>query len=697
MLGRYVLPGRVWLVLTVALLLSACGAVQPEPPAASQSAASPTAPAPSATEAPDAVSTAQAPATSATPASSEGQSAGTRTTEHAMGTTTIEGQPERVVVPDTGELDNAMTLGVKPVGAVEAIPGEGFPAYLEGTEGIENVGTIEQPNLERIAALQPDLILSSKLRHEAIYDRLSEIAPTVFAETTGVTWKENFDLHAEALGKEDAAEAVKDQYQKSIEAFQDTLGDRLDETEISVVRFLPGDTRIYQKASFIGTVLEDVGLPRPPSQNVDDFAILNASAEVIPRMGGDVIFVTVYGPEQETTWEQITSNPLWAKLEAVQQGRVYEVPDDLWMLGIGYTAANGVIADLTQYLGEAGSAATSPAATETTGNASGAAPADGSAFPVAIEHKYGSTTVPSEPRRVVSAGYSDQDTLLALGVTPVAIRGWFGEQPHATWPWEADELGDATPEVLPAGDLNFEQIAALKPDLIVGISSGMTDEQYATLSKIAPTLAQPDEYVDFGTPWQEQTRLIGRAVGQSEQAEELIADVEEQFKAARDEHPEFAGATAAMAMSQEGTYFGYGPEDVRGRFLTSLGFELPGQLAELSGDQFYASISAERLDLLDADVLIWLVPSQAEREALEQNQVYQRLDAAREGRDLFLEFSDPIAGAISFSTVLSLPYLLDDLMPKLAAAVDGDPATESGSKPSRHRKALAATARPDGN
>jgi iron complex transport system substrate-binding protein len=282
----------------------------------------------------------------------EENSSASRTVEHAMGETEISGTPERVVVLDTGELDSAMTLGVKPVGAVEAIPGEGFPSYLEGTEDIELVGTIEEPNLEKIATLEPDLILSSKLRHEQIYDELSEIAPTVFTETTGVTWKENFEVHAKALNRVEAGNIAEKEYKGRIEEFQEAIGERLDEIEVSVVRFLPGDTRIYQKESFIGTVLEDTGLSRPTSQDVEEFAILNASEELIPKMGGDVIFVTVYGPEDETTQEKITSDPLWQQLEAVQQGRVYEVSDDLWMLGIGYTAADGVIDDLTRHLAE---------------------------------------------------------------------------------------------------------------------------------------------------------------------------------------------------------------------------------------------------------------------------------------------------------------------------------------------------------
>ena len=274
-----------------------------------------------------------------------------RTVQHAMGEAEVSGTPDRVVVLDTGELDSAITLGVKPVGAVEAVEGLGFPSYLGGrTEGIENVGTIEQPNLEKIAALEPDLILSSKLRHQAIFEELGAIAPTVFTETTGVTWRDNFEKHAEALGKAEGAEKAVGDYEARAEEFRRAMGDDLKQTEVSVVRFLPGDTRIYQKESFIGTVLEDAGLPRPPSQDVEDFAIENASAELIPEMGGDAVFVSVYGPEDETTRNKITSDPLWQKLEAVRRGHVYEVSDDLWMLGIGPTAAGGVVDDLERYL-----------------------------------------------------------------------------------------------------------------------------------------------------------------------------------------------------------------------------------------------------------------------------------------------------------------------------------------------------------
>lgn len=270
--------------------------------------------------------------------------------EHATGETEVPQEPKRIVVLDTGELDSVMSLGVKPVGAVEAVEGLGLPSYLKNVEGIENVGTIEQPNLEKIATLEPDLILSSRLRHEQIYDQLSQIAPTVFTETTGVTWKQNFMKHAEAMGKTDEAKKIMANYDRRTEEFKQAIGE--DPPEVSIVRFLPGETRIYQKESFVGTILEDAGLPRPPSQDVNEFAILNASEEFIPKMGGDVIFTTAYGPQNKTTQKEITSDPLWRKLEAVQQGREYAVSDDLWILGIGPTAANGVLDDLNKYLSE---------------------------------------------------------------------------------------------------------------------------------------------------------------------------------------------------------------------------------------------------------------------------------------------------------------------------------------------------------
>ena len=113
------------------------------------------------------------------------------------------------------------------------------------------------------------------------------------------------------------------------------------------------------------------------------------------------------------------------------------------------------------------------------------------AFPVTIEHAFGSTTIDEEPLRVVSIGFSDHDALLAFGVEPVAIRQWYGDYEYV-WPWAEDALGDLEPALIPSSDLNFEQIAALDPDLIIGQYIGLEETDYDTLARsLRPSPSRP--------------------------------------------------------------------------------------------------------------------------------------------------------------------------------------------------------------
>jgi iron complex transport system substrate-binding protein len=310
--------------------------------------------------------------------------------------------------------------------------------------------------------------------------------------------------------------------------------------------------------------------------------------------------------------------------------------------------------------------------------ASGSQGASSAAFPVSIEHKYGTTEIKAEPKRVVVVGLVEQDALLALGVVPVATTEWFGGHPGAVWPWATDELGSAAkPEVLTNTDgIKFEKVAALRPDLIVGLYSNLSAEDYATLSKIAPTLAQPKDTIDYGVSWQQATRIVGTAVGRKEQAEKVVADVEAKFAAAKAANPKFAGATALVATQWEG-YYVYGAQDPRGRLLQDLGFKMPEGLDAITGKEFGKSISRERTDLLDTDVMIWLVDKHdADKAKIHADPLYAKLDVKTQAREVFLENGELLGGATSFITPLSLPLLLDGLVPQLAAAVDGDPATE---------------------
>lgn len=341
---------RTLIALLIGILLVACGT--PATTTTDQTGSSGTSATAAASTAPETSASPQASATIET-ATETSSASGERVVKHAMGETTVPANPQRVVVLDTGELDSALALGVKPVGAVSATQGGSFPSYLaDQTEGITNVGTIQQPNLEAIIALKPDLILSSKLRHEAIYPQLSQIAPTVFTEAVGVVWKENLKLHAEALGKTAEAQKLMDDYTTRLDEFKAKLGDRLANTKVSTVRFLSGGkVRIYMKQSFIGTVLQDAGLPRPAAQDKDVFAE-EVSKERIPDMDGDVMFVTTFGPGDETALTTFQSDPLWSQLSVVKANQVYAVPDDYWMLGIGILAANRVVDDLFTHLAQ---------------------------------------------------------------------------------------------------------------------------------------------------------------------------------------------------------------------------------------------------------------------------------------------------------------------------------------------------------
>ncbi|HUR05804.1 MAG TPA: iron-siderophore ABC transporter substrate-binding protein [Nonomuraea sp.] len=304
-----------------------------------------------------------------------------------------------------------------------------------------------------------------------------------------------------------------------------------------------------------------------------------------------------------------------------------------------------------------------------------------SAFSATLTHKYGSTTITAKPKRIVTVGLVEQDALLALGIVPVATTEWIGGYPGAIGPWAKPKLGSApVPQVLKdtGSGPQLEKIAALRPDLILALYSGLTQEQYTTLSKIAPTVAQPKEHIDYGISWQEVTRQVGVAVGEGAEADALVKQVEDRFATVRKEHPEFAGQTGLMATVYEG-YFVFGSQDPRSRLLASLGFKLPTDLDQAIGDKFGANVSRERLDLLDTGALIWSVTNvDKDTATLRGDSVYKGLKVTKEGREVFVKEGTDDGNAVSFVTVLSLPYVLDALVPRLAAAVDGNPATEVG-------------------
>ncbi|MFG6195679.1 ABC transporter substrate-binding protein [Nonomuraea sp. JJY05] len=277
-----------------------------------------------------------------------------RTVKHAMGETVIPAQPKRVVALDQSFVDAVLTLETPVVGytTYRSIDST-LPDYL-GTVAAQYgkeatpVGTLEEPSLEKIIALKPDLIVSAKVRHEALYDKLSKIAPTVFSETTGAIWKENVRLMGQALGKEQLADTRLKEYEGRAAKIGAAIKAKDGELPtISVVRFAGEPTvRLYVEKSYSGLVMKDVGFPRPEGQPTKDDAIaVDVSQERITDLDADHIFVSTYpDPSAEGPKEKFVGNPLWGKLK----GDKHDVNDLTWMSAVGIQGAHAILDDVAK-------------------------------------------------------------------------------------------------------------------------------------------------------------------------------------------------------------------------------------------------------------------------------------------------------------------------------------------------------------
>jgi iron complex transport system substrate-binding protein len=289
----------------------------------------------------------------------------------------------------------------------------------------------------------------------------------------------------------------------------------------------------------------------------------------------------------------------------------------------------------------------------------GAVAKDGS---VTVKHLFGETKIPAPPKRVVSAGYTEQDDLLALGVVPIAVTDWFGGQPFGVWPWAQSKLGTAQPVVLSLADgIQVDQIASLKPDLIVATNAGLDQDTYTKLAAIAPTVAQSGSDAFF-EPWKDQATIIGQAVFKADDMQKLIAGVGDKFKTAGTNNAQFAGKSALLL---RGTLSGDGVQVLtpgwRTEFLTQMGLVIP--------DTGGAQISRDRMaSVLDGvDLLIWTTESDDEQAALLADPAVAKLKATTQRRNIFT--GKDLAGAIAFGSPLSYPVVADSLPPMLVGAL----------------------------
>lgn len=274
-----------------------------------------------------------------------------QTITHDKGTTAIPAQPKRIVALDNSLVEAVVLLKRPLVGGISSYRDlKGFPPYLgTAVKDTKEVGPMESPDLEAIAALEPDLIVSATVRHDALYDELSKIAPTVFVKTTGPQWQQNITFLGKVLGAQGEATQALADYKERAKTVGDAINAKAGNPTISMVRFLDGPTRLMQKATFVGSILKDAGLARPKSQDVEDFA-LEVGEEQIRQADGDHIFVTSFSGGKAAK-ERFERNPLWKQLEGVKAGHVHDVADEIWMTSVSAQGAQLVLDDLAKTFG----------------------------------------------------------------------------------------------------------------------------------------------------------------------------------------------------------------------------------------------------------------------------------------------------------------------------------------------------------
>lgn len=286
-----------------------------------------------------------------------------------------------------------------------------------------------------------------------------------------------------------------------------------------------------------------------------------------------------------------------------------------------------------------------------------------------IDNTFGSTTIDSAPERIVTLGWNAQDVVYALGETPVGMpRYSYGAEENGVMPWLQDHFDPSETTLLDAEtSVPVEQVAELAPDVILAPYEGFDEDTYNQLSAFSPTVAYPDQA--WQTTWQDQTTIVGEALGKSDEADQLVAELEQTLSDTGAEHPEFAGKTISVVSidPNTGTVSVYMPTDPRVQTLTELGFEnAPGveKLAENAGGKFFADISVENIADVDADVVVAFVPDET---TLSANPAYANLGALGRGTVVPLTDTKVVAG-LSQTSVLATPWVLDKITPKLSEA-----------------------------
>lgn len=459
---------------------------------------------------------------SPTAESSASPVAETREIEHALGTTEITGIPERIVVLEWPYVEALLAMGIQPVGVADI---EGYTSLVNTdpalSEDVTDVGIRQEPSLESIAALEPDLIIGMRTRHTELYPTLSDIAPTVIFDPFPEDgeqlqrMKDTVLEIAEAVGQPDAGQAVVDELNATIDAAAQTLDDAgLSGEPFVLAQTLKGEDtqlRLFHDNATVVQIMEQMGLENAWEADFEQIGFTTVGLEALTEVEQANFFYVPY--VGATLFE---GNPVWDDLAFVQEDRIYDL-SGAWVLAGPLSGQEFVKKVVTALTGGS-------TATPETGSATDS--------PRTIQHALGELEIEGTPERVVVLEWTYAEDLLAVGVQPVGVADVEG---YTTWLNVEPALSDDVADVGTRQEPSLESIAALEPDLIIGIQF-RHEPIYDDLSSIAPTLLfnpYPEDPSFGQLDEMRQTFLaIAEAVGRTAEAEQVLSDLDASFEEA---------------------------------------------------------------------------------------------------------------------------------------------------------------------
>lgn len=472
-------------------------------------------------------------ASQSTPADEGSTATDTRTIEHALGSTEVSGAPERIVVLEWPYVEALLAIGVQPIGVADV---EGYTRLVNTdpplAEDVTDLGTRQEPSLESIIALEPDLIIGVLIRHEALYDTLTDIAPTLIFdpyEENGEQLQRMEDTVmaiAEAVNRPEDGRAALDQLHQTI----DTAAEQLEAAGVSGAPFvlsqtLIGDTaqiRLFHENAAAVQILEATGLENMWDPGFEEIGFTTVGLEALTEVEQANFF---YVPSEDITAISFEGNPVWDGLAFVEEERTYNLAG-AWLLAGPISGQAFVELAVEALIGE-------PVAVE--------GPTTTTGGPRSIKHAMGTTEIEGVPERIVVLEWTYAEDLLALGVQPAGVADVEG---YNQWLNIEPELSPDVVDVGTRQEPSLEAIAALEPDLIIGVQF-RHEAIYDTLSSIAPTLLfnpypENEEYTQFDE-MTDTFMTIAEAVDRVEEGETVLDEMQAVFDEAQAEL-EAAGA-----------------------------------------------------------------------------------------------------------------------------------------------------------